>query len=297
MLKVRGIIPPVLTPMNEDETIHFAELRNQINRLIDAGVHGLFCLGTNGEFYILDEKEKKQIIEATVDEVGGRVPVYAGTGCISTRDTIALSLEAKSMGVDALSIICPYFASATQKEIYAHYKTVALAVDLPIIIYNIPARTGMNIAPATVAELAQIDNIVGVKDSSGNFDNMLQYLELTKELDFNVLSGNDSLILWNLLAGGVGGIAGIANIYPDTMVSLYETFMKGDIAKAREIQDSIRSIRNNFKYGNPNTIVKKAVNLLGYPVGPCRSPFNDVSKEGIESIKKTLKADQEKGLS
>ena len=296
MFKIQGIIPPVITPMNADETINLAELRRQINRLIEAGVHGIFCLGTNGEFYILNDQEKKEIIEATVEEVGGRVPVYAGTGCIGTKDTIALSKEAKAMGADALSVICPYFAAATQKEICEHYKEVASAVDLPIIIYNIPARTGTNIAPSTVAELAQIENIAGVKDSSGNFDNMLQYLELTKNMDFQVLSGNDSLILWNLMAGGTGAISGIANIYPNTIVSIYETFMKGDLVKAREIQDSIRAIRNNFKFGNPNTVVKKAVNLLGHPVGPCRAPFNKISEEGIEAINKTLMEDGKRGL-
>ena len=128
--------------------------------------------------------------------------------------------------------------------------------DRPIIIYNIPARTGVNVAPDTIARLARIDNIVGAKDSSGNFDNMLQYIERTRGQDFHVLSGNDSLILWNLLAGGAGGIAGCANVYPETMVSIYERFVAGDLQGAREAQDSIRSFRDLFKYGNPNTVVK-----------------------------------------
>ncbi|WHH57990.1 4-hydroxy-tetrahydrodipicolinate synthase [Petroclostridium sp. X23] len=291
MIEIKGIIPPILTPMNEDESLNLEELRNQVNRQIEAGVHGIFCFGTNGECYILSDKEKQKILEVTIDEAKGRVPVYAGTGCVGTKDTIRMSLMAKEVGADILSIICPYFAAASQDEIYEHFKAVAEAVDLPIVVYNIPARTGVNIAPATIAKLAKIDNIIGAKDSSGNFDNMLQYIELSKNENFNVLSGNDSLILWNLLAGGVGGIAGIANIYPKTMVSLYETFVMGDVDRAKEIQDSIRNIRNNFKYGNPNTIVKKAVNLLGYPVGPCRAPFNYICQEGIEAIKKTLEQD------
>ena len=297
MVEIRGIIPPIITPMNEDESINEEELRRQVNRQIEAGVHGLFPFGTNGEGYILSEKEKEQVLSAVVDEAKGRVPVYAGTGCIGTKDTNRQSRKAKELGADVLSIITPSFAAASQNELYEHYKAVAEAVDLPIVLYNIPARTGNALAPATVAKLAQIDNIVGVKDSSGNFDNMLQYIEQTREIDhFAVLSGNDSLILWNLLAGGVGGIAGCANVYPKNMAAIYDCFIAGDLKGARQAQDAIRSFRNCFKYGNPNTIVKTAVSLLGYPVGKCRAPFNQVPQEGIEAIRKVLEENKAKGM-
>lgn len=296
MLKIRGIIPPILTPMNEDESINEAQLRCQVNRQIEAGVHGLFPCGTNGEGYILSETEKEQVLSIVIEETGGRVPVYAGTGCIGTKDTIRQSLAAKSLGADVLSIITPSFASASQDELYDHYKSIAALVDMPIVLYNIPARTGNGLAPDTVARLSRIDNIVGVKDSSGNFDHMLQYIELTKNTDFSVLSGNDSLILWNLMAGGAGGIAGCANIYPKTMASLYHHFMVGDIEKARELQDSIRSFRLCFRYGNPNTVVKTAAVLLGYPVGRCRAPFNQLPKEGIEALNIVLEENKQKGM-
>ena len=294
--RIKGIIPPIVTPMNADESINEQELRKQVNRLINAGVHGLFPFGTNGEGYILSAEEKEQVLRIVVDETKGRVPVYAGTGCVSTAETIKQSLMAKKVGADVLSIITPSFAAASQEELYNHYKEVAEAVDLPIILYNIPARTGNSLAPATVARLSKIPNIVGVKDSSGNFDNMLQYIEKTKDSDFIVLSGNDSLILWCLLAGGRGGIAGCANVYPDTMVNIYEQFIKGNIEKAREYQDSIRSFRDCFKFGNPNTIVKTAVSLLGYPVGKCRKPFSSLSDEGINAIKKVLEENKQKGM-
>lgn len=294
--RIKGIIPPIITPMNADESINEEELRRQVNRLIDAGVHGLFPFGTNGEGYILSAEEKEQVLRIVVDETKGRVPVYAGTGCVSTAETIKQSLMAKEVGADVLSIITPSFAAASQEELYNHYKEVAEAVDLPIILYNIPARTGNSLAPAAVARLSKIPNIVGVKDSSGNFDNMLQYIEKTKDSNFIVLSGNDSLILWCLLAGGRGGIAGCANVYPDTMVNIYEQFIKGDINKAREYQDSIRSFRDCFKFGNPNTIVKTAVSLLGYPVGKCRKPFSSLSEEGINAIKKVLEENKQKGM-
>lgn len=296
-IDIQGVIVPLLSPMNEDESINEKELRNQVNRQIEAGIHGLFPLGTNGEAYILSREEKEKIIKIVVDEAKGRVPVYAGTGCISTRETIDLSLKAKELGVDVLSIITPSFALASQEEIYTHFKEVAEAVDLPIVLYNIPARTGNSITPDTVKRLSKIKNIVGVKDSSGNFDNMLQYVEKTRDReDFAVLSGNDSLILWCLLAGGRGGIAGCANVYPRTMASIYDTFIAGNLEKAREIQDSIRSFRDCFKFGNPNTIVKTAVSLLGYNVGKCRRPFSQIPEVGIQAIQKVLDENKEKGI-
>ncbi len=298
MAKIKGIITPIITPMNEDESINEQELRVQVNRQIEAGVHGLFPFGTNGEGYILSEKEKEQVLSVVIDETKGRVPVYAGTGCISTKDTIRQSRMAKSLGADILSIITPSFAAASQNELYEHYKTVAEAVDMPIVLYNIPARTGNALAPATVAKLAKIGNIVGAKDSSGNFANILGYLDEGKKADkdFAMLSGNDQLIIWTLLAGGVGGIAGCANVYPRTMASIYDLFAEGKIEEAKAANASIASFRACFKYGNPNTIVKTAAALLGYPVGKCRAPFNQVPEEGIEAIKKVLEENKAKGM-
>ena len=296
-VEIKGIIAPLLTPMNADETINEKELRNQVSHKIEKGIHGVFPLGTNGEAYALSLEEKIRVIEVVVDEVKGRVPVYAGTGCISTKDTIELSKKAKEIGADVLSIVTPWYAAASQDEIYSHFKEVAEAVDLPIVLYNIPARTGKTITPETVEKLSKIPNIVGVKDSSGNFENMLKYIEKTRyRKDFAVLSGNDSLILWCLLAGGRGGIAGCANVFPSTMASIYDTFVAGDLEKAREIQDSIRSFRDCFKFGNPNTIVKTAVSLLGFPVGKCRKPFCQVPEAGVEAIKKVLEANAAKGM-
>jgi len=295
-MNVEGIIVPILTPMNEDETINHAELRRQINRLISAGVHGIFPFGTNGEGYILSTDEKLAVLETCLDEVRGRVPVYAGTGCISTRDTVALSQKAAAMGVDVLSVITPSFAAASQEELYRHYSALAEKVDTPILLYNIPARTGNALQPATVERLSKVPGIIGVKDSSGSFDNILQYIERTRDSGFTVLSGNDSLILWTLLAGGKGGVAGCANVFPANMVAIYERFRANDIAGARLAQDAIRPFRNCFRFGNPNTVVKMAVNLLGHPVGPCRAPFNTLSDEGVTALKSTLNELTSKGM-
>ena len=295
---VKGIIAAMVTSMNDDESLNFEEIKNQVNRQIAAGVDGVFCLGTNGEAYIQSEDEKLRVIETVVKAADGRVPVYAGTGMPGTADTIRLSKKAKELGVDVLSVISPYFAAISQDELYNHYAELAGAVDLPIVMYNMPARTGNNLNPDTVAKLSKIPNIVGVKDSSGNFDNILQYIEKTRggEKPFTVLSGNDSLILWTLLAGGKGAIAACANVFPHTMVSIYEKFAAGDIEGARKAQDSIRPFRDTFKFGNPNTIVKLAVKELGYPVGTCRAPFNSLSPAGFEALRATLKACRDNGL-
>lgn len=297
--EIKGIIPAILTPMNEDESVNTDVLRQQIDRLIEGGVHGLFPFGTNGEGYILSEKEKIEVLEATIDRVNGRVPVYAGTGCISTADTIRMSKKAEELGADILSIITPSFAMASQKELYDHYVEIAKHVDLPIVLYNIPARTGNKLLPETVAKLAKdVDVIMGVKDSSGDWDNLKAYITVTRDLDkdFRVLSGNDSLILPCLKEGGAGGIAGCANVYPYVLSSIYDLFLEGKMEEAQEAQDSIATLRAVFRYGNPNTIVKTAVALLGYNVGKCRAPFNQVPEEGIEALKNVLAENAAKGM-
>lgn len=297
--EIKGIIPAILTPMNPDESVNLDVLRQQIDRLLDGGVHGLFPFGTNGEGYILSENEKIEVLEATIDQVHGRVPVYAGTGCISTADTIRMSKKAQELGADILSIITPSFAMASQQELYDHYVAVAKHVDIPIVLYNIPARTGNKLLPETVARLAKdVDVIMGAKDSSGDWENLKAYIHLTQDLDkdFRVLSGNDSLILPCLKEGGAGGIAGCANVYPHVLASIYDLFKAGRLDEAQEAQDSIASLRAVFRYGNPNTIVKTAVSLLGYNVGKCRAPFNQVPEEGIEALKKVLAENAAKGM-
>lgn len=292
--EIKGIIPPILTPMNDNanQTVNHAELRNQVERLLAGGVHGLFPFGTNGEGYILSLKEKEEVLETVIDQVKGRVPVYAGTGCISTADTIYMSKRAEEMGADVLSIITPSFALASQKELYDHYVAVAKSVNIPIVLYNIPMRTGNKLLPETVAKLAKdVDVIMGAKDSSGDRDNLKAYIDLTRDLDkdFSVLAGNDGNILFCLQNGGQGGIAGRANIWPATVASIYDYFVAGDVAKAEAAQEAISKIQRVFKFGNPNTIIKKAVALMGHPVGDCRRPFNYLCDEGIQELKAVLK--------
>ena len=286
---IKGIIPPVITPMNNDDeqTVNHEALRQQVERLLAGGVHGMFPLGTNGEAYALSFKEKEEILATVIDQVKGRVPVYAGTGCITTAETIRMSKRAEEMGADALSIITPSFALASQKELYDHYVAVAKQVNIPIILYNIPPRTGNKLLPETVQALCRdVDVIVGAKDSSGDIENLKAYIRLTRELDKDVaiLAGNDGAILTCLKEGGAGGIAGRANIWPATVAKIYDCFKAGDLEGAQAAQDAIAILQQTFKYGNPNTIIK------------CRAPFNYVPEEGLEAIKKVLAENAAKGL-
>ena len=298
--EIKGIIPPILTPMNNDQeqTVNHQELRNQVERLLRGGVHGLFPFGTNGEGYILSLKEKEEVLETVIDQVKGRVPVYAGTGCISTADTVRMSKRAEELGADVLSIITPSFALASQKELYDHYVEVAKHVNIPIVLYNIPMRTGNKLLPETVEKLARdVDVIMGAKDSSGDRENLKAYIDRTRDLGkpFSVLAGNDGNILYCLENGGTGGIAGRANLWPATVASIYDHFAAGDLDKAREAQEAIAKIQPVFKFGNPNTIIKKAVSLMGYPVGDCRRPFSYLCDEGLEALKQVLEETKKLG--
>lgn len=287
MFKPKGIITPIVTAMAEDENINEKELRVQVNRQISCGINGIFALGTNGECYALTVEEKLDVIKIVVDETSGRVPVYAGTGCVSTRETIWLSRRAKELGVDVLSIVSPYFVAVSQEDIYRHYSKIAESVDLPIVLYNLPARTGNNIEYTTIRKLSKYPNIVGIKDSSGNFDNTLRYIENT-DRKLSVLAGNDSLILWTLLAGGSGAIAGTANVYPEIALAIYKLWQAGNIEEANQQQAKLRPLRDVMKLGNPNSVIKRAMNLLGYPVGPAREPVGGMNQKIDEELRKAF---------
>ena len=287
MIRPSGIIAAMSTPFFEDETLNEEELRHQVDRLIGAGVHGIFALGTNGENYAMDFAEKVRVMEIVIDQAKHRVPVYVGTGCVTTKETVALTRKAAELKADCASVVSPWFAANTQDGLYRHYKAVAEAAQIPVLIYNMPARTGVNVHYTTMQKLGQIENIVGIKDSSGNFDNMQRYLEIP-DRNFSVLSGNDSLILPCLRCGGQGGISGISNVLPERMVAIYTQWEKGDLKEAWRVQRSIRPLRDCMAAGNPNSVVKRAAYFVGQKLGPVRAPFNISDPDLDAAIKKAL---------
>lgn len=284
-MNVEGIIPAMVTPFQNDEELNETALREMVGRFVEAGVHGLFCLGTNGEFFSLSFDEKVWVTEIIVEEARGRLPVYVGAGCISTAETIRLARRLEAAGADALSLITPSFLAFSQQELLLHYQRVADATSLPVVLYNIPARTGNSLLPATVARLAETPNIVGIKDSSGSYDTILQYIERTPE-SFAVLAGTDSLILPTLMAGGKGAIAATANVFPEQVVSIFNSWKQGDFTQAEEAQRVLRAIRGAFGLGTLPSVLKAFLNKMGVPAGPARQPVEPLSPQAEQELER-----------
>src|SRR6516164_6534759 len=221
-MQIRGIIPPVATPMKANEDLDLPRLQWFLDHLIANGVHGVFVLGTNSEFYALDEKEKQEVISTAVAHIRKRVPVFAGTGAETTREAVRLTQIAEREGADGVSVITPYFVNPTQQEIYDHYRRIAENTALPVVLYNNPATCGgVKIDVDTVARLAQIPNILGVKDSSGDLQNTLEYIRVVPD-HFAVMMGRDTLIYSALEMGARGAVPATGNIAPALLVEIYE---------------------------------------------------------------------------
>jgi len=289
----KGIIPAMITPLTEEGRLNKSAYRKFINYLIDGGLHGIFVAGTTGEFYGLSAEDKKELFEIAVEEVDRRVPVYAGTGAITTRECIQLTQIAEQCGADAVSILTPMFISPTQEELYQHYKAIAGSTRLPILLYNNLPKTGVTITPATVERLAEIDNIVGVKDSSGDFSLTSEYIRRTRDRNFSVLSGRDTLIHACLCYGGGGSIAACANIAPRICADIYDKFVAGDIRGSLEAQFSITPLRLAFTLGSFPTVIKEGLKLLGIEAGPCMEPIGPMKQAEKEELKQIL---QQMGL-
>jgi 4-hydroxy-tetrahydrodipicolinate synthase len=288
-LKVEGVIPALITPMNDDETVSEEGLRTVIDHVINGGVHGIFILGSQGESFALTLEEKKRVIATAVEASAGRVPIYVGTGMITTAQSVQMTKLAKELGADAVSVITTYFIKPSQKELADHYRAIAGAAgDMPMLLYNNPMRTGVSIDVETVVTLAKIDNIVGMKDSSADLIQTMTYIDATGNIDFSVLVGNDASIFATLVSGGKGAVAATANVAPALIVGIYDAVQSGDIGKARELQYKLFPIRKAFGLGTFPLVVKEAMNMMGLPAGPARRPIQKLSPEKRQELKKIL---------
>jgi len=287
--KPKGIIPAVITPLADDGKFNEKAFRKLLNYLIDNGVHGLFVVGTTGEFYGLDPEEKRDIYKAAVDETRGRIPVYAGTNGITTRETVMLTEIAEECRVDAVSILTPMFLSPKQEELINHYKTVAGNTDLPVILYNNPPKTSVSLSPSTVALLAEVPNIAGIKDSSGDMTIGAEYIRLTRHIEnFSVLMGRDTLIYGGLCYGATGSIAACANVAPRLCAEIYEKFIEGDFQGSLEAQFRLAPLRIAFSLGTFPAVIKESLTILGIEAGPCMSPAGPMSNEERIKLRKVL---------
>ncbi len=290
-MKIEGIITPVVTPFHRDErqTINYEAMERLIDRLIGKGVSGIFILGSNGEFHVVNADETVELTAKTVEMVGRRVPVYVGTGGNSTREVIELSKRVEAVGADALSVITPFFIPPSERELIFHYEKVAASTSLPIVLYNIPKSTKINLSREVVRTLAQIENIAAIKDSSGDMDNLKGYVDACEGTDMKVLVGSDSKIAPAIRLGAVGAIAGTSNVITEHVVRLYHALMEGEDKEADRLQREIEVIRDVLKKGTVPSVMKRSVELLGIPVGPARYPVQELDRQVDEDIMEMLK--------
>jgi len=289
VFKPKGIIPAVITPLTKEGKFSEKAMRKLINYLIDGGVHGLFVVGTTGEFYALLPEEKREIFQVTMDETKGRVPVYAGSNGITTRESVMLTQLAEECKVDAVSVLTPMFLSPNQDQLIQHYKTVAANTSLPVLLYNNPPKTGVNIAAASVAKLAEVPNIISIKDSSGDLTLTAEYIRLTQGRDdFSVLMGRDTLIYGALCYGAVGSIAACANVAPRLCADIYDKFMAGDLKGALNAQFTLAPLRIAFSIGTFPAVIKESLTLLGIEAGPCMDPAGPMTTEEREKVRQVL---------
>lgn len=276
----------IVTPFNNNG-VDFDKLGELLDFHLQQGTDALIICGTTGESSTMSDEEKKEAIKYTVERIAGRKPVIAGTGSNDTKHSIELSKYAESVGCDGLLCVTPYYNKTTQKGLIAHYTAIADAVNIPIIVYNVPGRTGLNVNPDTLKTLSKHKNIVAVKEASGNISQIVEIGTFCND-DFYMYSGNDDQVVPLLSVGGIGVISVVANIAPKEMHDMVIKYLDGDVKGAMELQLRIKAL-NDALFCEVNPIpVKTAMNLLGYQVGELRLPLTDMTDKNLEYLKNTL---------
>jgi 4-hydroxy-tetrahydrodipicolinate synthase len=292
MFKPEGIFPALVTPFTDDgKTVDEERLRALVNHCLEQGVHGVVPCGTTGEFINLTMEERKRVIRIVVEEVNGRVPVIAGTGASGTDQAVEMTRYAKDAGATAALIVTPFYLKPADRGIYEHFYTIANEVDLPMILYNIPQCTGLELPWQMVEDLAQIPNIVAIKDTSGQLKYILAILEKVRD-KINVLCGHDEVVIAGLAAGCSGAILASANIIPDIWIQLYNHVKKGELQEARELQYKVQKIARII-VGSGAVGTKEALNMMKIKVGPVRKPLS-VGGELTYEAREELRLDLEK---
>ena len=277
----------IATPFTDDG-INFEEFKKILENQIANGIDGIVVCGTTGESSTMTKEERKEIIKYTVDVVGGRTKVIAGTGSNNTKEIIEMSKYAESAGVDGVLVVTPYYNKTTQSGLVKHYTEIANAITIPVILYNVPSRTGVNILPETCLELSKIENIVAIKEASGNISQVAKIASLCKD-NLTIYSGNDDQIIPVLSLGGKGVISVLSNVMPKYAHEMVRKYLDGQVAEACKMQlDVIDLIDSLFSEVNPIP-VKYVLNLMGYNYGKPRLPLIELSDENKEKMKKVMK--------
>jgi len=282
-----GIIPAIITPFTKKGEIDEEAFQENIEFLIESGVHGIAVAGSVGEFFSLATEERKRLFETTVAQAKKRITVLAGTGAITTKEAVELTEFACDAGVDGALIVTPFYLQPDTEDIIAHYRAISDAVDIPICLYNLPSRTNVNLTPATVDKLADVDNVVAIKESSNDLIQMSDIIRLAGDR-IKLIVGNDPLLFPALMMGAVGCISPSPNIMGKTVVDMYHYSRSGEIEKAREIQYKICLLKTIYGLGTFPTAIKEAVNLLGRPGGFPRKPALPLGEKEKEKIRGVL---------
>ena len=285
---VGGVIPPVVTPVDAEERVVDGTLRQIVDHVIAGGVHGILSLGSNGEFFGLDPEQQHRALSVTVEQAAGRVPVYMGIGAISTRECVRLARLGEREKAQAVTILPPMFLSPNDEELYRHFAAVADATSLPVLLYNNPDRMRSGISAGLLERLADVPNIVGIKDSSGDLTLTAEFIRRTRAKGFKVLAGRDIMILGTLAYGGVGCVASTANVVPRLVVEIYDRFRAGDLSGALEAQFRLAPLRMAFNLGSFPVATKDCMRLLGFDVGEPILPNLRCSDANMDRLKKIL---------
>lgn len=281
------VLTAMVTPFSADLSVNIPQAKKLARYLVDHGSDGLVVCGTTGESPTLSNEEKVELFKAVVEEVGGQATVIAGTGSYNTAASINLTKAAEKVGCDGVMLVAPYYNKPSQEGIYRHFKVIAESTSLPVILYNIPGRTGINVLPATVARLAQVPNIVAIKEAAGSIDQVSE-LRLVLPDDFVIYSGDDSMTLPMLAVGAKGVISVVSHVAGKQIQAMIDAYTSGNTTLAAKLHKELWSLfKGMFITSNPVPI-KVAVNLIGIAVGGVRLPLVDATPEQLEAVKANL---------
>lgn len=287
---IKGIVVPIVTPVDLDEQINEKNLRRQVDFVIAGGVSGILVFGSNGEFYMMEEDEMKLVLSIVLDQVKGRIPVYMGIGAVRTSKCVKLAKMAEKTGVQGISVLQPMFLKPTEDELRSHFTAIAKSVpSTPVLLYNNPGRIGYGISQDCVEYLAHhVDNIVGMKDSSGDLTQTIEFVRRNKDLNFKVLCGKDTLVYSGLGIGCVGAICSTANFLPELVCSIFQEYEKGNLQASLQAQWELNPIRLQMDKSSFPVATKDYANLLGVPVGEPILPSKRSSETQMNDLREKL---------
>ncbi len=287
---IKGIIPPIAVPLKDDETFDEKKLRRHVDFVIDGGVSAILAFGSNGEFYMQEEEEMKDILDVMIDQVAGRVPVFMGIGAIRTSKCVRLARMGIERGAKAVSVLQPMFLKPSEDELFTHFAAIAKSVpEVPMLLYNNPGRTGYTIPQTVVEKLAhEVPNVVGMKDSSGDITQTEEFIRRNADVGFKVMCGKDTLIYAGLCVGAVGAVCCMANFVPKMVCSIYDSFMAGDLKGALDGQFRLNPIRLQMDKSSFPVATKDYANLLGLELGAPYLPTKNSTEAQLEGPRAQL---------